>query len=718
MKSRKYETEVMALLAAEPTRTFKPKDLARKLQVPQSMYPKFRDMLKDLAAEGRVAKYPHNQFGSIRQARSVVGELHVKTQGYGFCLTAEGEDDIFVSQKNMGTALHKDIVRVQLFARPKGRSPEGRVVEVVKRSRKNIVGIYRRTRRFGFVVPDDLKVMRDIYIADGDRLGAEPGQKVVVEIISWEDEHLNPEGRIIEVLGYPDEPGVDVVSVAKEFDLPTRFPVKVEKAASKIPATIPLGEIARRLDLRDQVVFTIDPEDAQDFDDAVSIRRLDNGNFELGVHIADVSYYVPEGSVIDEEALRRGTSVYLVDRVVPMLPERLSNDLCSLRPNEDRLTVSCIMEVDHQGEVVRYDIRESLIHSKRRFTYEEVEEILADPKSSDSFAHVLRLMLKLSRILRRRREKVGSLDFDTQEVRIKLDEQGYPVDIIAKKRLESMRLVEEFMLLANQTVARHIDFGLDVDGRKPPFIYRIHERPDEKKMAEFQNFVRALGRPLPSKSKRLTTKTLSRYLHSLEGVPEQILVEKVMLRSMMKAKYSVKNEGHFGLAFRHYTHFTSPIRRYPDLVVHRLLKRYQNAFEPAEITALRGRLSTVAEHCSDREVVAQEAERESVKLKTVEFMERHLGDTFEGIISGVVPFGIFVEIPRYQAEGLIHISDIDDDYYVHDEQNWSLIGQSTGKVYRLGDHIRVRVVRVDRDERVIDFQLVEEERPAFQRRRR
>jgi ribonuclease R len=674
--------------------------------VPQAEYPKFRDMLKNLAAEGRLAKYRHNQFGSIRQARTVVGELHVKTQGYGFCLTDEGEDDVFISQKNMGTALHKDIVKVQLYARPKGRSPEGRVVEVVKRNRQNIVGTYRRSRRFGFVVPDNLKILRDIYIADADSLGAKPGQKVVAEIISWEDEHLNPEGRIVEVLGYPDDPGVDVISVAKAFDLPTSFPVKVEEAASKIPATIPLRELDRRLDLRDEMVFTIDPEDAKDFDDAVSIRRLENQNFELGVHIADVSYYVQEGSVIDKEALRRGTSVYLVDRVVPMLPERLSNELCSLRPNEDRLTMSCIMEVDPQGQVVRYELRESIIQSKRRFTYEEVQQILDDSDSKDPFAPTLRQMLELSRILRRRREQIGSLDFDTPEVKIVLDEGGFPVDIMPKERLDSMQMIEEFMLLANQTVARHIDIGMRQDGHKPAFIYRIHERPDDKKMAEFQAFVRALGRPFKASSKRLTTKMLRRYLGSLRGTPEQLLVEKVMLRSMMKARYSVKNEGHFGLAFRHYTHFTSPIRRYPDLVVHRLLKQYKDGFDPAEAASLRNRLTVVAEHASDREVVAQEAERESLKLKTVEFMERHLGDTFSGLISGVVPFGVFVEIPEYQAEGLVHISEIDDDYYIYDEQNYSLIGQSTGKVYRLGDSIRVRVARVDRDERLIDFELV------------
>lgn len=707
MKLKQYETQLLNVLAAEPTRVFKPKELARKLQVPQAVYPKFRDMLKNLAAEGKVAKYRHNQFGSIRQARTVEGELHVKTQGYGFCLTREGEEDIFVSQKNMGTALHKDIVRVQLFAKPKGRSPEGRVVEVVRRSRRHLVGTYRRSRRFGFVVPDDLKILRDVYVADGDNLGAEPGQKVVVEIVSWEDEHLNPEGRIIEVLGYPDEPGVDVISVAKQFDLPTHFPVKVEEAASKIPATIPVGELRRRLDLRDQLIFTIDPEDAKDFDDAVSLRRLENGNFELGVHIADVSYYVREESVIDKEARRRGTSVYLVDRVVPMLPERLSNDLCSLRPGEDRLTMSCIMEVDHQGEVVRYNIRESVIHSKRRFTYEEVQQIVDDPASTDPFAETLRQMLELSRILRRRREAIGSLDFDTPEVKIELDERGYPVDILPKQRLDSMRLIEEFMLLANQTVARHIDISMRDNGHKPAFIYRIHERPDEKKMAEFREFVKALGRPLKARTKRVTSGVLSRYLRSLRDTPEEVLVEQVMLRSLMKARYSVKNEGHFGLAFRHYTHFTSPIRRYPDLVVHRLLKQYRNGFDPSEMPALRNKLSLVAEHASDREIVAQEAERESVKLKAVEFMERHLGDIFDGLISGVVPFGVFVEIPRYLAEGLVHISDLHDDYYVYDEQNWLLVGQSTGKVYRLGDPVRVRVVRVDRDERLIDFQLVE-----------
>jgi ribonuclease R len=700
-----YLKKVESILAKHPHRTFKPKELARILGVKGSNYPEFRDTLKRLAAEGKIAKYKHNQYGTIKRATILEGELHVKTQGYGFLITEDGKQDVFISQKNMGTALNKDIVRVQLFAQPKGKSPEGRVVEVVKRARQNIVGTYRKTKRYGFVVPDDIKLTRDIFVHDADKLNAKSGQKVVVRIEYWEDERMSPEGRIVEVLGFPNEPGVDVISVAKSFDLPTSFPKKVEEEAEAISETIPDEELSRRLDLREEVCLTIDPEDAKDFDDAVSIRVLENGNYELGVHIADVSYYVKENSVIDKEALRRGTSVYLVDRVVPMLPEKLSNRICSLRPNEDRLTFSCIMEVSRNGTVVNYQIVESVIRSKYRFNYEEVEKIIQNKHAKFPFTSEILRLYELSRILIKRRQALGSLDFDLPEVKVKLDQNGFPVELTKRERLESHRLIEEFMLLANQTVTGHIALHLRANGKVPPFIYRIHEEPDKDKMDDFKEFVRALGHPIDP-NKKVTAKLLGQFLDGIRGTPEEVIVEDLMLRSLMKAKYSTQNVGHFGLAFKYYTHFTSPIRRYPDLAVHRLLKKYQGRFDYGSVKALKTKLERVAKISSEREVIAMEAERESVKLKQVEFMQRHLGDEFDGIISGVVPFGIFVEITDLLVEGLVHISDLEDDYYFHDEKNYQLIGQNTQKTYRLGDPVKVRVVRVDTDERVVDFVLV------------
>ncbi|MFQ5639137.1 MAG: ribonuclease R [bacterium] len=703
----KYAKELERIFSQNPHRTFKAKELARKLAIKKVEYTKFRDALKQLAAQNKIAKYKRNHYGLMKTAPVVTGELHVKTQGYGFLITEEGKDDVFISQKNMGVALNKDVVRVQLFARTKGASPEGRVIEVVERARQNIVGTYRKNRRYGFVIPDDIKMNRDLYINAGDDLKAKSGQKVVVKLEYWEDERLSPEGRIVEVLGFPDEPGVDVISVVKAFDLPTTFPAKIEKAAELIPDDIPEKEIKRRLDLRNEICFTIDPEDAKDFDDAVSIKRLENGNSELGVHIADVSYYVQENSAIDKEAIKRGTSVYLVDRVVPMLPEKLSNQICSLRPKEDRLTLSCLMEVSPHGRVVNYKIVESVINSVHRFTYQEAQEAISGQKNTSPFQDEIRAMYQLSRILIKRRGQLGSLDFDLPEAKVELDELGFPVSIIKRVRMDSHRLVEEFMLLANQTVTEHVALNLSVDKRVPPFIYRVHEPPDSEKMADFKKFVKALGYPIDP-NKRVTGKLLGQFLETIRGKPEENMIENVMLRSLMKAKYSVENAGHFGLAFKHYTHFTSPIRRYPDLAVHRLLKQYQNQFDFEQAVKIKTRLETISRIASEREVVALEAERESIKMKQVEFMQRHLGDVFDGIISGVVAFGIFVEIVDILVEGLVHISDLDDDYYNHDEKNYQLIGEHTQKIYRLGDRVKVRVVRVDIDERIVDFVLVKE----------
>ncbi|MFQ5707953.1 MAG: ribonuclease R [bacterium] len=703
---KNYVKAVERIFSQNPHRTFKAKELARQLGVKKVDYTVFRDALKKMAAQGMIAKYKRNHYGTLKRATVIEGEIHVKTQGYGFLITEQGQSDVFISQKNMGTALNRDVVRVQLFAETKGKSREGRVVEIVKRSRQNIVGIYRKSKRYGFVVPDDAKISRDIFVHDADNLNAKSGQKVVVRIQHWEDERLNPEGEIVEILGFPEDPGVDVLSVAKAFELPTTFPKEVQREVQAISEAIPPEEIARRLDLRSQTCFTIDPEDAQDYDDAVSIELLADGNFQLGVHIADVSYYVKEKSVLDKEALKRGTSVYLVDRVVPMLPEKLSNQICSLQPDEDRLTLSCIMDITPKGMVKKYKIAETVIRSKRRFTYEEVQEIIAKKDHQAPFGDEILHMHAVSQILLNRRQHLGSLDFDLPEAKIKLDANGVPVEIKKRERLDSHRLIEEFMLLANQTVTEHVALHRRVNGRVLPFIYRIHEEPDSTKIDDFKKFVRALGHPIDP-NKKVTAKLLRQFLESLRGTPEEVIVEELMLRSLMKAKYAIDNVGHFGLAFKHYTHFTSPIRRYPDLAVHRLLKEYQTDIDYQRAKAKKNRLDRIARVSSEREVVALEAERESVKMKQVEYMQRHLGDVFDGVISGVVSFGIFVEITDLLVEGLVHISDLEDDYYYYDEKNYQLIGQQTRRTYRLGDPVKICVVRVDTEERVVDFVLAE-----------
>jgi ribonuclease R len=700
---------VLEAFAREPQRQFKAKELARKLHVPPGKYTAFRNLLKSLAKEGKLLKLPQNQFRHAQQVSTVTGTLHVKSQGYAFLIVGEDQSDVFISQRNMATALNGDLVRVQLFARPTGKKPEGRVIEIIKRGRKNLVGMLQRAGHFYYVKPDDVKMLHDIYIAEENLNGAKPGQKVVTVIESWEDELQNPEGRIIKVLGFPGEVGVDVMSVAFSFDLPVAFPEEVERDAATLEFNITPELVAQREDLRQWMTFTIDPEDAKDFDDAVSLAKLDNGNYELGVHIADVSHFVREGTALDREALSRSTSIYLVDRVVPMLPERLSNDLCSLKPHVDRLTYSCIMEVTPRGKVVQHRIGETIINSKKRFNYEEAQEILSGKNSErPDIDATLREMNQLAHVLHKRRMRNGGLDFDTPEIKVILDEAGAPLELRKKLRQDSNRLIEEFMLLANQTVAEHVE-QIKVKRELPPFIYRIHEPPDQNKMKDFALFVKALGFKFDHQQ-TVTAKLLGAFLKEIKDQPEAGMVEKVLLRSMMKAKYMTENRGHFGLAFKHYSHFTSPIRRYPDLIGHRILKEYAKGVRPELFDLFERKLGRAAQQASEREIAALEAERASVKMKQVEFMSKYLGEEFDGLVSGVVAFGIFVEIPQLLVEGLVHISDLADDYYIFEEKLHRLKGQNTGRIYRLGDPVRIRVAKVNPNERLLDFLLVERPR--------
>ncbi len=703
MDVRAVKNQILDFLEQHRGHGYKAKELARALGIPQASYVRFRNLLKEMADEGEIRKGRHAKYSKRAPSAEIVGRLHVKTQGYGFVIADDGTE-VFVSQRNMGTAFHQDRVRVRLFATRKGDSPEGKIVEVVERARENIVGTYRRGKRFGFVVPDEVKIQWDILVDDLDSMGAVSGQKVVVQITEWEHEQANPIGKVVRVLGFPDEPGVDVASVAYSFDLPLEFPASVEKEAERLPERIPEAELSRRLDLRELEMFTIDPAEAKDFDDAVSLEELENGNLRLGVHIADVSFYVKEGSAIDREARKRGTSVYLVDRVIPMLPERLSNQLCSLRPEEDRLAFSVLMEVTEKGDLVNYEIRESVIRSDRRYTYEEVQDIL-DGRREDEHGAVLRRMHALSRALISKRHRRGGIDFDTAEVEIELDAEGVPVTIRRKKRLDSHRLIEEFMLLANETVARHVGVNLArKTGTAFPFVYRVHEKPSEEKMTAFLQLLRAFGVEAAP-----PTQIRPRYFQRLvEQVADEeigVIVQDAMIRAMMKARYSTENVGHFGLAYRYYTHFTSPIRRYPDLMVHRLLKRYARHGGAVSV----GNLEETCELATRREIVAMEAERESVKLKQVEYMEQHVGEVFEGVIARVVPFGMFVELPQFLVDGLVHVSEMGDDYFSFDPDRFALIGERSGRVFRLGDKVKVEVTRADKNQRLLDFKLVDEE---------
>jgi ribonuclease R len=708
----KVKQKVLRFLRENPGQMFKTKEIARELQVrDEDEYRALRLLLHTLADEHRLERGKKQRFGIAGSRSTVVGRIHVNRYGYGIVETHKPERrEIYVGSQFLKTALDGDLVAVSLLAgsssaggrSEKDRRPEGEVTKILERGRSTIVGRLEQSKNFYFVIPDDRSIARDIYISRESLSGARHGDKVVVALEPWESEHLNPEGKVVEVLGQAGVARTEVLSVARAFNLPTHFPPEVLQEAKRISSAIPAAEIHRRRDLRDLVCFTIDPEDAKDFDDAVSLTALSDGSYRLGVHIADVSYYVKEGSALDREGFKRGTSVYLVNEVIPMLPEKLSNDVCSLKPHEDRLTYSVFMTLDRHGTVKHYEIEKSVINSKRRFTYEEVQRILDAGRGEH--ANVLRAMHTLSRVLLSNRLREGGIDFETVETKFRFDDDGYPLEIIKKVRLDSHRLIEEFMLLANQTVAKHIGAARHGDSRKP-FIYRVHDLPDPDRLRDLSIFVAKFGYKLPING--VSAKAIEKLIESVNGTPEEYLINEVAIRSMAKAVYSEKNIGHFGLGFHYYTHFTSPIRRYPDLVLHRLLDEYAKGMSNERRSQLARQLPSVCLHSSEMERQAVEAERESVKVKQVEYMARHLGDELEGIISGVANFGLFVEINDLLVEGLVQMRDLGDDYYIYDEKNYALVGRRSRKRYRLGDRVIVQVVRVDIEDREIDFRIAE-----------
>ena len=657
--------------------------------------------------KGLVVRTRSNRYGVPEKMNLVRGRISGHAKGFAFLIPEEpGMDDIFIPPGELNNALHDDLVLVRVQSGTSGLRREGTVVRILERGMTQVVGTYRETGHFSFVVPDEKRFHGDIFIPKETSKGAVDGHKVLVKITEYPEGRMSAEGEVIKILGHQNDPGVDILSIIYKHGLPLEFPEEVLQQAESIPDAIRPEELENRRDLRGETIVTIDGDDAKDLDDAVTVRRLPNGNYHLGVHIADVSYYVKEGTPIDREAYERGTSVYLVDRVIPMIPHRLSNGICSLNPRVDRLTISCEMEIDPHGNVVSYEIFPSVIRTAERMTYTAVNRILVDKDEElrEKYRQLVPMfeeMAELADVLRKKRMERGAVDFDFKEAKILVDEEGHPTDVVIRERSVAERLIEEFMLAANETVAEHFHW-LDV-----PFIYRIHEDPKEEKLQRFFEFITNFGLLVRGKANSVHPKALQAILNEVRGKPEEMVVSTVMLRSMQQAKYYPENLGHFGLATDFYTHFTSPIRRYPDLIVHRLIRTY--LFEGKMDRATRARwkamLPEIAEHASKMERRAVDAERETDDLKKTEFMEDKIGQVFTGIISSVTSFGLFVELPN-TIEGLVHVSYMTDDYYRYDERQYALIGERTGNVFRIGDEITVRVIHVNKEERAVDFEIV------------
>ncbi|HET6527942.1 MAG TPA: ribonuclease R, partial [Balneolaceae bacterium] len=614
--------------------------------------------------------------GQAENSNIVTGKIDISRRGTGYLITDAFDEDVLISSKHLGTALPDDTVKVELFDKKRGKKRrEGKIVEIVKRGRSIFVGTLKKQGKQNYLIePDEKSAHTDFFILPDKLDNANPGDKVVFELVDWVHRRSLPEASIVEVLGKEGTNDANLLSILAENQIKAGFPEEVENYAENISYEIPQKEIEKRHDIRDQVVFTIDPEDAKDFDDALSIEMLNNGNYYLGVHIADVSHFMPRDSILDDEAENRGTSVYLVDRVIPMLPEKLSNGVCSLRPNEDKLAFSCFMEITPAGKVVDHKIEETVIHSNHRFSYEQAQVVIDGGDSE--FSKEMQTIAKLAHVLLDKRFREGSIKFETPEPKFILDESGWPIDIKLKKRLFAHHMIEECMLMANQTVAKHIEELRNHSNKKKtkdlyPFLYRVHDQPDLEKLKNIEENVKPVGIGFRVNGTTVSSKALNTLLEQVEGTSLELTVNDLMLRAMSKAEYSPDNIGHFGLGFTYYAHFTSPIRRYPDVIVHRLLKSYGTGKPSYSYNELK----QLGSHCSERERAAIDAERDSVKLKQVEYLSRHLGDDFDGVVSGVIEAGIFVDLTGLHCEGMVRVSDLGDDYYEYSEKQHCLIGR-------------------------------------------
>ena len=675
--------------------------------------------LAELTANKKIKEIDRGKFQINEDRKYSIGTLDITSNGNGYFICDDYEEDIFVPNINLGKGLQGDVVRVYVYKKRRSNKLEADVVEVIERAKTEFVGVLQKNKNFGFVLPDSNKMYADIFISQSKLNGAEHGDKVQATITDWPENSKNPFGRITKVLGKPGDQNTEMHSILLEYDLPYEFPVEVEQDAERLSTEITKEEISKRRDMRGDLTFTIDPKDAKDFDDALSFTKLENGNYEIGIHIADVSHYVQPKTILDDEAYSRATSVYLVDRVVPMLPEMLSNGVCSLRPNEEKLTFSAVFELDEKANIKNQWFGRTVTYSDKRFAYEEAQAIIENKNNSipakvsltgeeytidDTIVEAVLQLDKLAKIMRKKRMKSGAISFDRVEVKFHLDEDANPTGVYFKEGKDSNKLIEEFMLLANRKVAEYIGKGKAGRPTNKTFVYRIHDEPDTEKLASLEKIIGKFGYKLDTQTRESTTNSLNKLLSDVHGKAESNMIETLAIRSMSKAVYTTQNIGHYGLAFDYYSHFTSPIRRYPDVMTHRLLQHYLDGGSQPKQEIYEER----CKHSSQREELASKAERDSIKYMQIKYMQDHKDEVFDGVITGVTEWGIYVEITKNKCEGMVRIRDIKSDYYIFDEEQYAVVGQSTKHMYQLGDDVQVSVKNTDLERKHLDFNLIED----------
>lgn len=710
---------IFKILKEDVTKYYNYKQIAAKLKISDTEGKnQIIQKLAELTASKKLNEIERGKYQINEDRKYSVGKLDITSNGNGYFITEDYEDDIFVPNVNLGKGLHNDLVKAYVYKKRTSNKLEADVVEVLQRAKTEFVGVLQKSKNFGFVIPDSNKMYADIFISQNNLNGAEHGDKVQATITDWPEKSKNPFGKIITVLGKPGDQNTEMHSILLEYDLPYEFPKEVEDEASLLPIEITKEEIAKRKDLRDVLTFTIDPKDAKDFDDALSFKILENGNYEIGIHIADVSHYLQPKTILDDEAYERATSVYLVDRVVPMLPEVLSNGVCSLRPEEEKLTFSAVFELNEKAQLINQWFGRTVTYSDKRFAYEEAQAIIENKNNivpsnvsltghdytvDDAIVEAILKMDELAKILRKRRMNQGAISFDRVEVKFILDEDANPTSVYFKEAKDANKLIEEFMLLANRKVAEFIG----QKNKKPSgktFVYRVHDEPDPEKLASLQNIISKFGYKINTDTKDSISQTLNQLLADVHGKPESNMIETLAIRTMSKAVYTTQNIGHYGLAFEYYSHFTSPIRRYPDVMTHRLLQHYLDGGNSPKAEPYEEK----CKHSSKREELASKAERDSIKYMQVKYMQDHKDEIFEGVITGVTEWGIYVEITKNKCEGMVRIRDIKSDYYLFDEKQYAIVGQSTKQLYQLGDDVKVQVKKTDIERKHLDFNLIED----------